>query len=75
MHFNSTTGEFTATYEVDNSINAPTVIYKSDDFYYKDGYTVEVYNDYGINLMEENSVSVTESNVPHHLHIQVHDVL
>ena len=75
MNFNSTSGEFTATYELDHSIKAPTVIYKSDDFYYQDGYTVEVYNDYGIDLMEQNSVSVTQSDIPHHLNIQVNDVL
>ena len=40
MNFNTETGDFNASYRVDASIEAPTLIYTSEDFYYQNGYDV-----------------------------------
>ena len=40
MKFDTETSDFTFTYEVDASIDAPSIAYFSD-FFYPDGYTYE----------------------------------
>jgi hypothetical protein len=62
IKFNTTTGEFRASFTVDTSINAPTVIYTSDEYYYPNEYTMIVLNTVG---QEINDSDVVIKQVKH----------
>lgn len=72
MNFDTATSIFTATYTVDTSIDAPTVIFSHHDFYYHWGHTTEVYDSDGTRLTNGAGLNVT-SVKPDYLGIQVVD--
>ncbi len=74
MNFDSITGDFVASFRADTKINAPTVIYTSELYYYKNGYDVKVLTTDGLNLVGSDSLKIDSKSIARHLQIQVTDV-
>jgi len=71
LSFNSTTALFNASFQVDTSIAAPTVLYYSTEYWYSDGSVLEVEtaagqaltrNDYELRFPSENHLTVQVVN-------------
>ncbi len=69
--FNSTTGDFVGSFVYDASIQEPTVLFKSDKYYYANGYTLTVTVEGGAELpscdvviqdLKNNYVSIQVTN-------------
>jgi len=57
--FETTDGSFKGEFIVDSSISEPTVVYKSDEYWYPNGFNVEVTDANGVALSSDE-VSVEE---------------
>ena len=54
MRFNSETADFHASFVVDTTIPEPSILYKSDHFWYPNGFILSVYDSQGNALSVEN---------------------
>jgi hypothetical protein len=63
IKLNTTTGDFRASFTVNTAINAPTVIFTSDEYYYPKGYTLAVLDATGHII--ENGSDVVVKEVKH----------
>lgn len=58
--FDESWGPFTAYVKIDTSIDAPTIIFKSDQYFYLEGYVLIVLDDTGYHLARGKDMRVTE---------------
>lgn len=70
MKFNSTTGIFNTVFTVNTDIEAPTVVYRSDEYYYPHGYTWTLSDKMG-NVLVEKTDFMTKELKKNYLAIQV----
>jgi len=57
--FESLNGEFETSIKIDSSINKPSIIFKSDEYFYSQGYMISVTDSLG-NSIDKSDFIVTE---------------
>jgi hypothetical protein len=72
QNFNHKTGEFFAKLDINPAVGAPTVIYTSTDFWYPNGYSVEIADTFTDHVMTAKQVKIDRSD-PRNLKFQVLD--
>jgi Glycoside hydrolase family 5 C-terminal domain/Cellulase (glycosyl hydrolase family 5) len=70
MSFNTDTADFHARFIVDTSIPEPTIVYKSDEYWYPAGFKISIYDAEGKKLTPQNSDVIIEF-VPNYARILV----
>ncbi len=70
MNFNTTTGDFLATFVADTTIHAPTIVFKGEEYHSQNGYNIEIIDKNGQGIAADH-VKVQLSAIPHHLEINV----
>lgn len=76
MYFDKTSAVFTATYQVDTNVPAPTDLYFNQDYFYQNGYTLELYSegsvitDYEVDDLTQNHLYILIKN-PSYLHKEI----
>jgi len=66
LNFDTASSNFKGTFLVDTSINAPTIVFKSDEYYYQNGYDLSVSSegvvlasdDFELDLSVHNYISI-----------------
>lgn len=67
--FDTASGLFKGTFTVDTTIAKPTIVYKSDEYYYPNGYTHSVTDSNGT-IIGASDLTISNST-PNYLEIQI----